>query len=270
MKIFKFTFLSLGFLLSAGILYAQESPKNLDGPADSKFSLSAGVGTANYYGDLKKNSLFSQTSLSFSAGLSYAFTNKLAARIDMGVQRLQGSDSKSGGAHKDRNLNFKSNVFDFALSAEYTILNLENFPASPYVSAGIGVMLFNPYTNDASGQKQNLADLGTEGQGLAGYPKKYSTAALEFPLVIGVKYPFNDRLALSLDFNYRITRTDYLDDVSANRYPDKTLLDARNPITSTFTWRGQGTYPKNSALPRGNPDDNDGFFTTQLKVTFKL
>lgn len=273
MKILKFTLLFACLLLMLNAT-AQESPKNLDGPGASKFRISAGVGTANYYGDLKKNSLFSQTSVSFSAGLAYAFTSKFAARLDMGIQRLQGSDSKSGGAHRSRNLSFKSNVFDFAISGEYTILNLDKFPITPYVSAGIGVMFFNPYTNDAAGKKQSLPELGTEGQGIAGFPKAYSTAALEFPLGIGVKYPINEKMALALDFNYRITRTDYLDDVSSNRYPDKTLLDARNPNTARFTWRGnevgEGAYPKNSALPRGNPEDNDGFFTTQLKLTFKL
>jgi opacity protein-like surface antigen len=273
MRIFKFTLIALGLLITVDTK-AQKSPESLDGNT-SKFRISAGIGTANYYGDLKKkNSLFSQTSMSFSAGLAYAFTSKIAARLDVGIQRLQGADSKSGGAHKSRNLSFKSNVFDFSISGEYTVLSLDRFPVTPYVSAGIGVMLFNPYTNDASGKRQSLSQLGTEGQGIAGYSKPYSNAALEFPLGIGVKYPINDKLALALDFNYRITRTDYLDDVSSNRYPDKTLLDARNPTTATFTWRGnevgEGPYPKNSALPRGNPDNKDGFFTTQLKVTFNL
>ena len=270
MKIFKFTLILLGLLLTLNT-NAQESPKNLDGESNSKFSITAGVGTANYYGDLKKkNAFFSQTGISFSAGLSYSITKKLAARLDVGIQKLQGSDSKSGGAHKSRNLSFKSTVFDFAISGEYTILNLDNFPLSPYVSAGIGVMLFNPYTNDAFGNKQSLPELGTEGQGIAGFPGFYNTAALEFPLGIGVKYPINQKLIMSLDFNYRITTTDYLDDVSSNRYPDKTVLDLRNPTTANYTWRGTGSYPKNSTLPRGNPDNNDGFFTTQLKIAFNL
>jgi opacity protein-like surface antigen len=267
------------YLIASGILavlstQAQKSPENPGSEYYSKFSVSVGVGTANYYGDLLKGGFFSQTSYSFSAGAKYAFTNKLAAKFDAGLQKIQGSDSKPGGAHPGRNLSFKSNVFDFSLGAEYTILDLDNFPLSPYIGAGVGVMIFNPYAEDALGKRQFLADLGTEGQGLAGYPGIYSTAALEFPLNIGVKYPVNERMSLALDFNYRITRTDYLDDVSSNRYPDKTLLDARNPVTAKYTWRadevGGGAYPKNSTLPRGNPDNNDGFFTTQLKFTFKL
>lgn len=274
MKTFKFTLIALGLLATINSK-AQQTPENLDGSSTSKLSIHVGLGTANYYGDLiEKSGLFKQTSLSFSTALSYAFTKKLSARLDVGIQRLQGADSKSGGAHKTRNLSFKSNVFDFSLAGEYTILDLDRFPVSPYVSAGVGVMLFNPYTTDINGKKQVLSNLNTEGQGIGGYPKAYGTAALEFPLGIGVKYPINERMTLALDFNYRFTRTDYLDDVSSNRYPDKTLLDARNPLTAEFTWRGdevgQGAYPKNSLLPRGNPDDNDGFFTTQLKLAIKL
>lgn len=137
---------------------AQKSPINPDNVVTpSKFKISAGAGTANYYGDLmEKNGIFTQTSYSLSIGTFYSFTNKLAARLDVGMQKLLGADSKKGGAHKDRNLSFKSNVFDFAISGEYTIFDLDKFSLSPYISAGVGVMLFNPYALDASGYKQYL------------------------------------------------------------------------------------------------------------------
>ena len=273
MKILKFALILSGVFLILKT-NAQESPKNSDGAYASKFKVSVGAGTANYYGDLMKKSGFSQSSFSFSGGLSYAISGNLAARLDVGIQKLRGSDRNRGGAHKHRNLNFKSTVFDFALAGEYTILNLKRFPVSPYVSAGVGVLFFNPYTHDEFGNRQSLAPLGTEGQGLSGYPDFYNTAALEFPIGVGVKHQINENIILALEFNYRITRTDYLDDVSSNRYPDKALLDARDTRTAQFTWRGndvgQGAYPKGSTLPRGNPNNNDGFFTTQLKLTFSL
>lgn len=249
---------------------AQKSPKSMGGDY-SKFSVSAGAGISNYYGDLiKKNRLFAQPSYSFSAGTQYAITPNFAAKLDLGFQKLQGSDSKPGGAYPQRYLRFESDVFDFAIAAEYTILNLDKFPISPYVSAGFGVVVFNPYTEDVLGNRQNLVQLATEGQGIPGYPEKYSTSAAEFPLGAGIKYRINKEVMLSLDFNYRITKTDYLDDVSSSTYPNKALLDARNPLTSTYTWRGSGPYPTSPSVSRGNPDNNDGFFTTQLKLTFKL
>jgi hypothetical protein len=251
MKIFKFTLIVLAVLITVHSK-AQKSPESLDGSNSPKFSIHAGVGTANYYGDLmQKSGIYSQSSFSFSAGAAYNFIHRLSGRFDFGVQKVQAADSKSKGAqYKARNLSFKSTVVDLSLGAEYTILDLKKFPLSPYIAAGVGIMFFDPYTtDDLTGKKQKLRELGTEGQGLAAYPdrKMYKKSAVEFPLGI---------------------------DVSINGYPDKTLLDARNPVTAQFTWRGdevgQGGYPKNLALPRGNPDNKDGFFTTQVKVAFNL
>jgi outer membrane protein OmpA-like peptidoglycan-associated protein len=47
-------------------------------------------------------------------------------------------------------------------------------------------------------------------------------------------------------------------------------LDARNSQTSKFTYRGDGPYPKNATLKRGDAGNKDGYYTTQLKVAYKL
>lgn len=265
-------YLIASVLLAAFSAEAQKSPKKMGSSDYSKFSVSLGGGIANYYGDLiEKKINLTQFGTSLFAGVQYAFSPRIAARFDLSYEKLQGSDNKSGGAYPNiRNLSFKSNVFDFSLAAEFTVLDLDKFPISPYVSAGVGVVVFDPYAYDGvTGKRQYLHDLNTEGQGLSGYGSSYSRSALEFPLGAGLKFRANDNLTLALDFNYRITNTDYLDDVSRVGYPPKALLDARNPITSKYTFRGTGAYPS-TTTPRGNPDNNDGFFTTQLKLVFKL
>ena len=240
----------------------------------SKFSISAGVGIANYFGDLMQyNRYFSQPGFSFSAGASYAFSNKFGARFNAGIQKVKAADSKNNGTqYKERNLSFSSNVFDLSLSLDYFLLNMKKHGFSPYLSAGIGAMFFNPYTKDIAGKKQYLRELGTEGQGLLGYPGMYSKTAVQIPLGFGVKIAAGKNTMLLFDFNYRFTGTDYLDDVSTNGYPPKALLDARNPLTSKFTWRGNevggGAYPANLKLPRGNPNNKDGYYTTQFKVAY--
>lgn len=278
MKILKTYILASGLLIALQS-NAQKSPEGVNGSEGSKFSVHLGAGTSAYHGDLMQSNanMFKQLSYSFSAGASYAFIKKLRGRFDVGIQQLQAADKKNSGAqYKARNLSFKSTVVDLSLSAEYSILDLDRYMVTPYISAGVGVMFFNPYTTDVSGRKQYLRELGTEGQGLAAYPdrKMYKKSAVEFPLGIGAKYPLTENLNLQFEFNYRITGTDYLDDVSLNSYPDKTLLDARNPLTATFTWRGnevgQGGYPKNLSLPRGNPKDKDGYLTMQVKVAYNF
>jgi outer membrane protein OmpA-like peptidoglycan-associated protein len=146
---------------------------------------------------------------------------------------------------------------------------MDNHKFSPYIFAGIGAFHFNPRAYFGSGGTHKLRELGTEGQGLTGYPGLYSTMAVEFPLGVGVKYKINNKITLQGEFNYRITGTDYLDDVSTY-YPDKARLDAKNPETSKFTYRGDGAYPKNPTLKRGDDSNKDGFYTTQLKIAYKL
>ena len=238
----------------------------------ANFSIYAGIGVANYLGDLiEDNRLYSQSGFAFSLGAAYAFSNKFCARLDAGIQRVGAADSKNKGVqYRERNLSFKSNVADVSLSLEYSLLDINKYKITPFFSAGVGMMFFNPYANDATGKKQFLQPLGTEGQGLSAYPdrKMYSKSAVEFPLGFGFKIAASQKVTLQLELNYRITGTDYLDDVSTNGYPDKVLLDARNPVTSTFTYRGPVPYPANLQLPRGNPNDKDGYYTTQFKVIY--
>lgn len=238
--------------------------------ASSKLHVTGGIGIANYVGDLiDGNAAFQQSSYSINAGLSYSIIPRLAARFDIGFHNVQGYDNKTGGAHPERNLSFRSNILEFSLAAEYTVLNMEDHKFSPYLFAGIGAFHFNPRAYFGDGGTHKLRELGTEGQGLAGYPGMYSTMAVEFPLGLGIKYKINNKITLQGEFNYRISGTDYLDDVSTY-YPNKALLDARNPATSKFTFRGNGDYPKNPALKRGDAGNKDGYYTTQLKLAYKL
>lgn len=236
----------------------------------AKLSITGGLGFANYVGDLiKGNSALGQTSYSGNIGLNYALTPHINARFDMGLHNVQGYDSKKGGAHPDRNLSFRSKIIEFSLAAEFTLMNMEKYKFSPYVFAGIGVFNFNPRAYFGTGGTHGLRKLGTEGQGLAGYPGLYSTMAVQYPIGFGFKYAINHKIMLLGEFNFRATGTDYLDDVSTF-YPDKALLDARNPTTSKFTYRGYGPYPKNPALKRGDPGNKDAYYTTQIKLAYKL
>jgi outer membrane protein OmpA-like peptidoglycan-associated protein/opacity protein-like surface antigen len=242
----------------------------------TNLSISAGAGTSNYLGDLMKyNVHYKQTSFSFSAGIVYEMLPQFNARIDFGYQRLQGSDAKEGGAHRSRNLSFQSNNFDLSAALEFEFFNMHKYKFSPYITGGIGILFFNPSATVA-GNKRFLRDLGTEGQGLfvQGYKGKYRKETYEFPAGVGLKYAATKRLMIQLEYNFRFTGTDFLDDVSKAGYVDKAVLDARNSITSQFAYRGNevgaGPYPTNLSLPRGNPNNKDSYYTTQLKVVYAV
>lgn len=236
----------------------------------SKFSITGGLGAASYVGDLvADNTTFGQLSYASSLGLSYSIIPHLNARFEIGLNQVQGYDSKKGGAHPQRNLSFKSTILEFSIVAEYTVLDLNKHKFSPYFFAGIGAFHFNPRAFYGPGGTYGLRELGTEGQGLAGYPGMYSTIAVELPFGLGFKYAITNRIMLLAELNYRLTGTDYLDDVS-KFYPDKTQLDAKNPNTAKFTFRGNGAYPTNPSLKRGDNSNKDGYYTTQLKIAYNF
>lgn len=292
MKLFKFYFLAIALVIGV-FAKAQltnnlsfvlpEMQKSQNPPKHkgfcSKLTWNVGAGLASYYGDLtQRANYYRQSSFSFSVGTSYPIIPHLNARLDLSFLKLHAEDSKNldRADLRARNLSFKTTVWDLSAMIEYDLLNLKKYKFTPYAFVGFGVFYFNPYTIDASGYKQFLRYLGTEGQGLDAYPGRrlYKRFECNIPFGGGVKWAATKKLTFQLEFNYRRTNTDYIDDVSRSGYPSKALLDARNPRTATLTWRGgevgSGPYPTNPGLNRGNPKNNDAYYTTELKVAFRL
>ncbi len=96
---------------------------------------------------------------------------------------------------------------------------------APYLFGGVGFFHFNPrakYNNEWV----NLRNIGTEGQGLPQYPnrKKYFPVQVAIPLGIGIKYNYTRQISFSFEYGYRLTFTDYIDDVSKT-YPDAKFFE---------------------------------------------
>lgn len=251
--------------------------------------LSLGLGAASYAGDLNApdqlSSIIKQAHPSYSIGYRYNFKNYLSAGLSLYHMNVSGydSDNKSTTNYDDeyfrqaRNLSFFSAINQAFVDICYEPLRNEeswsngNTLISPFVSAGIGMFTFNPKTQ-YNGQDVELQPLGTEGQGTAGKPGKYSTTGVSFPLGLGVKvYDPSRRFSLALDLNYSITTTDYIDDVSTV-YADPSILSSPTAIALANRYNGKvgEEYINSPGQTRGNPNSNDGFYTAQLKFSFFL
>ncbi|HMR91522.1 MAG TPA: hypothetical protein PKC69_04385 [Chitinophagaceae bacterium] len=119
-----------------------------------------------------------------------------------------------------------------------------------------------------------------EGQGMAEYPdrKPYKLWQHEIPMGIGVKYFIKENFYVGLEVLHRQLFTDYIDDVSTN-YIDPVLFD--NYLSATDAARARrlhyrGTFPvyqnPGSTIneQRGDPKDNDAFFSTLIRVGWRL
>ena len=111
------------------------------------------------------------------------------------------------------------------------------------------------------GAKYPLRDLRTEGQGTPGDTlfasgATYGPVAMCIPMGIGLKKAFNGNGGIKLEFGFRFTNTDYLDDVSGNYYDWAANGGNESQITMSGTKTGHtwtyigyaidGNYPDGS------------------------
>ena len=179
----------------------------------------------------------------------------------------------------ERNLSFRSKITDIQLAAEVHPLFFKHYDEgeapfwSPYVVVGIGFFSFNPEAK-LNDHWYALQPLHTEGQGFKEYPdrKPYKLTQLNVPIGIGVKYEIGASLNARLEIVHRILFTDYLDDVSNVDYIDPALFNVYLPpgeatVAQQLYDRRISTVKNNQ---RGDPRDNDAFFTIQLKIGYTL
>lgn len=180
----------------------------------------------------------------------------------------------------ERNLSFKSSITDIQLAFEFHPLFLKSYNEnespywSPYLVAGIGFFSFNPEAK-LNGQWHSLQPLRTEGQGFAEYPdrKIYKLKQLNIPLGIGIKYEVNSSINARFEIVHRVLFTDYLDDVSTEyidplifyNYLSATQASIAGQLYNRQRELNPGYMPKVNEQ-RGDPKDNDSFFSIQLKI----
>jgi hypothetical protein len=226
-------------------------------------------------------------------GLTLSATHKdyIAFRLDLVAGKVEAHDSLLKGAthysavgRYDRNLNFRSSIFQVFAGAEFHPLFLRDYQIndrymprlSPYLLAGIGFAKFNPQVL-VEDSWIPVKPLSLEGQGFEEYPdrKPYNTNTLTFPLGVGFRYEASRTITLRLEFINNFTTTDYLDDVSKGDWVDPTLffkyLSAGDATLATKLYnRSVKINPPRNTRPRGDESKNDVFWTLQFRVGFAL
>jgi len=237
------------------------------------FHFSGRFGVASYKGDLKAKSIsLSQAKFLFSLGARYDLSEHIMARSYISFTGLKSDDKKGTATMQQRNLNFKSKIFDWELAGQYSFFSLNDRWWTPYVFAGIGLYHFNPYTKDAGGTKTFLKPLSTEGQGFMPGINEYKLWQLHIPFGLGAEYSLNEDMRVGIEMGYRKTLTDQLDDVSGNYVDESRLLTARGQTAVDLAYRGDevgaGPYPSPNIM-RGNPKNKDGYYYVALTYTVR-
>ncbi|MEO5944709.1 MAG: hypothetical protein ABIP30_00845 [Ferruginibacter sp.] len=232
-----------------------------------------------------------KTHLAGSIFVDAMYKNAVGLRVEGTFGNVSANDNVLAGItdiakeRYNRNLNFRSSIKEVSVMAELHPLYIfidwtsrDNDPPklSPYLLGGVGYFSFNPQTQ-LGNRWVDLQPLSTEGQGFAEYPdrKVYKLQQVNFPVGVGAKYELSPFLNLRAEFLYRILKTDYLDDVST-RYIDPALFSTyfsgaklANALALNDRQLVRHTSPTGGGK-RGSPNQNDAYFSFNVKLSFVL
>lgn len=221
------------------------------------------------------------------------YNHFLAFRIEATAGDIKSHDSLLEAVRKsaaigryNRNLSFRSPIYEISGTFEFHPIeffhnfNPDAYPSalSPYLIGGIGYFHFNPQAK-LNGQWIDLQPLHTEGEGFAEYPgrKVYKLNQINVPVGVGLSYDLSAKFNLRLEYIERHLFTDYLDDAHA-RYIDPSLFSkylSGTQLTDALILNNRGRADavpsETTAHPggiRGNPLNNDSYFTINFKVGF--
>ena len=234
-------------------------------------------GLSSYQGDLQPNSFsFSQSGKWGSIWIKKPITGHIAVKGGVAIGCIKADDALNREYLQIRNLSFFSSVKEAFLELELDVMSLDNNRFSPFVSGGVSVFHFNPYTLDNDGNKTYLQPLGTEGQGLSEYPdrKPYKLYQPALTFGGGLRYAISRNTLVRVQANLRKTFTDYIDDVSSSYVDQNVLLAGRGPKAVELAYRGD-ELPSGSGYPkegeqRGTPTEMDWYYFAGLSVEIKL
>ncbi|MDG1475675.1 MAG: DUF6089 family protein [Vicingaceae bacterium] len=223
---------------------------------------------------------FSFTRWTLGGFYRYRLSPKVALKGSLNYIRLSGDDDKSDNpGRKTRNLNFKNDMFEVLVNAEYYIFKVNDVGGTGryradfnlYLYGGLGAFYSNPKGQTVAGDWVSLRGLNSEG-------KSYSAINMAIPLGIGFYYTLDRKYRIGMEIGWRTTFTDYIDDAStvyANDYDgitnktDQALVDA---INAEYYPGEQGNRLSNfiAGSKRGNPDNNDSYMTMTVNFSWAI
>jgi len=270
---------------------------------NGKLEIGLGIGPMFFLGDLGgaagvgktfvKDLDLPLTKLSKGLYVNYYPAEWVGLRIAGNLGYVEGNDAEApakGGAEEDRkyrNLHFKSNINEVYAALEiYPTVLFEQYEGlqgkfRPYVLGGAGMYHFNPKAKDVDGSWVELAPLKLEGQGFAEYPdsKPYKLTQMNVVMGAGFKFYLKENMYLGFELLHRKLFTDYVDDVSNDYYIDPIYFDSHLPAADAAKARRlyyRGTYTFPSTRPyeefaeRGDPKQNDAYFSSILRFGWRL
>ena len=232
------------------------------------------LGGSLFHGDVGYNNaesaiLSTQPTLGLQLKRNLNYHFGVSINIHRGT--LYASDANASDVFKtERNLHFKSKITEFSLISEFNLRpymsRYSEYNISPFLFFGISSFYFNPKAQSNDGNWHALRPLGTEGQGSDYYPQRelYDLNGIAIPFGFGYKINVYDYLTLNFNISWRITFTDYIDDVSKT-YVDPSIL---SELGAELSDQSDNRFPE--GFQRGDPNQNDKYGFIGLTILYSI
>lgn len=284
-------------------------------------SIGVSVNAFNYYGDLSPTTKAISTDISLTQpAIGLSFTHRFGPRYQLvgsfTYGGIQGSDNSSADPadvenavyRYVRNLSFRNRIKELSVVAQVDLFKNEQTYLSrvqwtPYAYAGLAGFHHNPQAigpeTDLFGQP--LSDAGTwiDLRPLKTEGKSYSLFQIAIPFGLGARFKLNEIMDIAVEWGFRYTFTDYLDDVSgyyvdlnsfgtnerakalsyrSNEVPlgvnsnvDELIANRYTGYAGFTTVSGFG-HINSDGTPnlRGKPDGNDNYMITSIRISYIL
>lgn len=245
-------------------------------------------GVSFYMGDLNPDGVFRGSKPAGGLIYRYNINKRLAVKATALFGSMAAEDRDFGNV--ERNLSFTSSLSEVSAQFEVNFLKLYNEKGkncvAPYLFVGVAVFSFNPRT-ELNGKWYDLQALGTEGQdlnvtdtnGIRYDQRRYSLTNFSIPFGLGFRVNFLRFYSVGIEWGFRKTFTDYIDDVSGNYVGRDLFIENRSQLIADLADRTLSTkevagetvpdYHK-AGSARGTSKAKDWYSFATLNFTFKI
>lgn len=280
------------------------------------FSVGFNAGLADLWGDVGTKSVIDHYGNGkyfdkpcFMGGIfaRYQAHPMLAMRLGVNYGTLYATDAwnqkkaeKASSVEDDayqrylRNQDIRANIWEGTFIFEFAPLrsNSESHSAfkrmQPYLAAGVGGFHFRPqstYIDRLTGDRHwvDVHDLHIEGDGLqgdkahAGIARPTSLWQFAIPVGAGLRWDLSPDLSFGIEYLFRFTSTDRLDNVSDDYVADKLYDQNLSPDKAALakemadkSWAIDPTVHHEAYTKRGNKNVLDSYSTFSVMFVYKL
>jgi hypothetical protein len=230
----------------------QSSPKSVDSikntfqkikePFKKRIEVGVVTGGAVFTGTISSPGLFNnQMNIANGLHVNYTLFSNISAGLTIASFKLSNSDRTSNNNEQlARGMSFSSSMLSLSPSIHYDFVDnrliKKDKKIRPSIGLGLDINSFSP-TGIYNGVKYNLQPLGTGGQFSDSTKKPYSLLALGYFLSVKVKYQINPSNSVGIHFSYHKSRSEYLDDVGPDEYPNAAKMLASgvsDPVAALY------------------------------------